>query len=681
MLPLLLLIASQQGTPAAPDTLLTVAKYLDLESVSDPKISPDGRTIVYTRQWVDKVNDKWESAIWVMDADGSRNRFLVKGGAAAWSPDGSRIAYIAASEEPKGAQIFVRWMDAEGSTTQVTRVAEAPGSLKWSPDGKWLGFTMMVPKQDEWAIEMPAPPAGANWTAPPKVVNKLHYRMDRSGLTRSGFTHLFVVPADGGTPRQVTSGDYSIGAPFDGLIFIVGWDWMPDGKSVIVEANTEPDADYTYRASNLHRVDLATGSMKALIQQPGFWMTPVVSPDGSKIAFNGHPATRQTYKAMDLWVMNADGSGLRNISGGMDRDPSFFGFGGLFWAPDGSGLYISPENHGSRNVVFLPVDGSGPRQITTGPQVIMLSGMSKTGVFTGTRTTFTAPNDVVRITRNRQGADLLQLTDVNADLLSGKRLAEAEEIWYASSGGARVQGWIVKPIGFDRNKRYPLLLEIHGGPHGMYSVGFDYMWQTWAANGYVVLYTNPRGSTGYGTAFGNAIDQAYPSVDYDDLMAGVDTVIGRGYVDTTRMYVAGCSGGGVLSSWVIGHTTRFAGAAVRCPVTNWLSMAGHTDVPLFTHNFFAAPFWEKPDQWLKQSPLMYVGNVKTPTLIMTGNLDLRTPMPQSEEYYAALKLRKVPSTLLRFENEWHGTESVPSNWMRTQLYMMSWFRKYPGETP
>jgi len=170
-------------------------------------------------------------------------------------------------------------------------------------------------------------------------------------------------------------------------------------------------------------------------------------------------------------------------------------------------------------------------------------------------------------------------------------------------------------------------------------------------------------------------------VDYDDLMAGVDSVVARGYVDQSRMYVAGCSGGGVLSSWVIGHTTRFAGAAVRCPVTNWLSFAGHTDVPLFTYNFFGAPFWEKPEQWLKQSSIMYVGNVKTPTVIMTGNLDLRTPMPQSEEYFSALKMHGVPTTLLRFENEWHGTESVPSNWMRTNLYMMSWFAKYPGKQP
>ena len=210
---------------------------------------------------------------------------------------------------------------------------------------------------------------------------------------------------------------------------------------------------------------------------------------------------------------------------------------------------------------------------------------------------------------------------------------------YTSTGNTTVQGWVVKPPGFDPTKKYPLIMEIHGGPHGMYNVGFNYQFQNFAANGYVVLYTNPRGSTGYGSAFGNAIKHAYPSVDYDDLMAGVNAVVNKGYVDTTRMYVGGCSGGGVLSSWVIGHTNRFAGAAVRCPVINWMSFAGQTDVPLFTYNFFEKPFWEKPEQWLKQSPLMYVGNVTTPTLLMTGELDLRTPMPQTEEYYAALKMR------------------------------------------
>jgi dipeptidyl aminopeptidase/acylaminoacyl peptidase len=215
----------------------------------------------------------------------------------------------------------------------------------------------------------------------------------------------------------------------------------------------------------------------------------------------------------------------------------------------------------------------------------------------------------------------------------------------------------------------------------MYNSAFNYSFQNFAANGYLVLYTNPRGSTGYGSAFGNAIRHAYPSVDYDDLMAAVDAVIARGFVDTTRMYVGGCSGGGVLSSWVIGHTNRFAAAAVRCPVINWMSFFGQTDVPLFTANFFDVPFWENPEQWLKQSPLMYVGNVTTPTVVMTGELDLRTPIPQSEEYYAALKTRGVPSALLRFQGEYHGTSSKPSNFMRTQLYMMSWYQRWRRTSP
>lgn len=278
----------------------------------------------------------------------------------------------------------------------------------------------------------------------------------------------------------------------------------------------------------------------------------------------------------------------------------------------------------------------------------------------------------------RQPDRLTTLTHVNDDLLRGVRLAAVEQIRYPSSGGASVQGWIVKPPGFDPSRKYPLILEIHGGPHGMYGTGFNFMFQSFAANDFVVLYTNPRGSTGYGSTFGNAIERAYPGVDYDDLMAGVDEVIGRGYVDTTQMFVGGCSGGGVLSSWVIGHTNRFAAAAVRCPVTNWLSFAGQTDIPLFTYNFFDEPFWEDPERWIRQSPLAYVGNVTTPTLVMTGVLDMRTPMPQSEEYYSALKMRGVPAALLRFEGEYHGTGSKPSNFMRTQLYMMDWYKRWGG---
>jgi dipeptidyl aminopeptidase/acylaminoacyl peptidase len=296
----------------------------------------------------------------------------------------------------------------------------------------------------------------------------------------------------------------------------------------------------------------------------------------------------------------------------------------------------------------------------------------------GTRSSYNSPPDIVRIDLRSKSTEPGQLTAVNAGMLSRIKLGSVEKFTYASTGGAKVDGWIVKPPGFDPARKYPLIMEIHGGPHGAYTSGFNFSFQNFASNGFVVLYTNPRGSTGYGSAFGNAIEHAYPSVDYDDLMAGVDTVVGRGYIDTHSMFVGGCSGGGVLSSWVIGHTQRFAAAAVRCPVIDWVSMAGQTDIPLFTYNFFDAPFWEKPEQWLKQSPLMYVGHVTTPTLIMTGELDRRTPIPQSEEYYAALKMRGVPTTLLRFAGEYHGTGSKPSNFMRTQLYMMSWYKRWAG---
>jgi dipeptidyl aminopeptidase/acylaminoacyl peptidase len=668
----LLLAAPATPAPAQaprPAGTFAVEKYLDYETVADPQISPDGRRIVYTRRWVDRMADRWETALWMVEADGSRNRFLAKGSNPVWSPDGTRIAYVAEGE-PKGPQVWVRFVDEQGAGTQVTRGGEAPGNLRWSPDGRQIGFTQFVPKPADWKIALPAAPAGATWTRAPRLVDRLHYRADRRGFTEPGFVHLFVVPAEGGTPRAVTSGDWSVGFRFDGLPGDVGWSWMPDGRTVVVEGLNEPDADLRYRDANLYAVDVATGAARRLTRDRGTWTQPVVSPDGRMVAFTGYPFTPQTYRAADLYVMSTGGGGMRRLAEGLDRDP-----GAIRWAADGSGVYFTADDRGTRNVHFAPVRGGAARALTRGTHMLTLGGVSRAGVAAAVRTGPHAPPDVVRLDL-RRGAEPVQLTRVNEDLLAGVRLGAVEEVWYPSTGGARVQGWIVKPPDFDPAKKYPLVMEIHGGPHAMYDVGFSPMYQSFAANGYVVLYTNPRGSTGYGTAFGNAIDRAYPSVDHHDLMAGVDTVLGRGYVDADRLYIGGCSGGGVLSSWAIGHTDRFAAAAVRCPVTNWLSFAGSSDVPLFTHNFFGKPFWEDPQAWLKQSPLMYVGNVKTPVLLMTGELDLRTPIAQSEEYYAALKMRNVPTALLRFEGEYHGTGSRPSNWMRTQLYMMSWYDRW-----
>ena len=660
--------AAAQETPS--DTLLTVGHYFDLEGVSDPQISPDGSQIVYTRRWVDKLNDKYETSLWIMHADGSHNRVLTKGSNPQWSPDGTRIAYLA-DGEPKGTQVFVRWVDGDAGATQITRVTESPADLKWSPDGKAVGFSMFVPKPPVWNIDMPKPPDSAKWTKAPRLVESLHFREDRKGFQDAGYRHLFVVQTDGGPAREITSGDWNVGTRFDALSGPVGWDWTPNGRTIVVDGWADADGDYRYQDGKIYAVDAASGAQRALTTEPGYWRQPTVSPDGKWIAYVGFPKTDQTYRTSGLYVMSIDGSGAHLVTGALDRD-----VGDMHWAPDNSGVYFTADDRGWHNLYFAPTSGPA-KAIGAGQISTSLGSISKSGVAAITQATSTRPAEVARLDLRVAHGAPVQLTHVNDAVLSRIHLGRVSEFWYASSGGAKIQGWVVTPPGFDSTKHYPMIMEIHGGPHGMYGGSFNYMFQNFAANNFVVLYVNPRGSTGFGSEFGNAINKAYPGVDYDDLMAGVDTVLHRGYVDAKNMFVGGCSGGGVLSSWVIGHTTRFAAAAVRCPVIDWMSMAGETDIPFFTYSFFDAPFWEKPEAWLKESPLMYVGNVTTPTLIMTGELDRRTPMPQSEEYYVALKMRHVPAALLRFDGEFHGTGGMkPTNFLRTQLYMMSWYRKY-----
>jgi dipeptidyl aminopeptidase/acylaminoacyl peptidase len=659
-----------QETPS--DTLLTVGHYLDIERVSNPQISPDGRQVVYTRAYVDKMKDRYESAIWIMDSDGSKNRFLVDGSAPAWSPDGSRIAYLAEGE-PGGSQLYVRWMDAEGAVSQVTHEPEGPSNHKWSPDGEHLYFQRVVPDAPAFSIDLPAAPAGAEWTAAPKVIDRIHYRFDRVGFLPDGYNHLFRVPADGGTPRQLTHGEWNVGGGFVAGVGAAGYDISPDGETLVFDGLME-DSDGTYRESHIWALDIESGDVRQLTRRRGPWGSPVISPDGRRVAFTGYDWTSQSYKTTDLYVIGMDGSGMELLSGELDRD-----VGSLFWDAEAGGVYFVAGDRGTMNVHHLDLDGRH-HQVTEGTHMLGLSSMGGDGIAVGVRSAPHEPPDVVRFSL-ADGATQARLTRVNDDVLEGKRLGEVEEVWYKSSGDTDVQGWIVKPPDFDPDQEYPLILQIHGGPHGMYNVGFNYTYQNYAANGYLVLYTNPRGSTGYGTEFGNAIDNGYPSVDYDDLMAGVDAIVDRGWVDEDRMYVTGCSGGGVLSSWVIGHTDRFAAAGVRCPVINWMSFAGTADITVWGYYRYEGFPWTNPDKYLEHSPLMYVENVTTPTILMTGELDLRTPMGQTEEYYQALKQVGVPTLMLRFHEEYHGTSSQPSNFMRTQLYLMKWFQQYEKGKP
>ncbi|MEE4302151.1 MAG: S9 family peptidase [Pseudomonadales bacterium] len=642
--------------PAEPKGL-ALADYLNYERVQDPQLSPDGEKIVYTRRWVDAINDTWKSTVWIMNADGSGARHLLDGSSPRWSPDGTRIAFIA-DGEPKGAQIHIRWMDAEGGTTQVTRLQEAPTEIAWSPDSEQLAFVSLVPQENSWKIDLPKAPEGSEWTKAPRIVESVRYRRDRQGFLEEGYRQIFTVSAGSGTARQLTTGDFHAEGPLS---------WTPDGEEILFTSYREEDWEYAIRESDVFAVSVASEELRQLTDRSGVDQNPAVSPNGDWVAYTGYDWTDDTYIDAKLYLMRIDGSDVRVLTPELDRTPA-----NLQWDARGRGVYFNVSDSGTRNLYYASTRGA-VRQVTSG-QHMLTTSMVGSDQAVAVRTAPHEPEDVVLV--DLGDGEFTQLTEVNADILAGVTLGEVEEIRYSSVDDLEIQGWIVKPPDFDPDQQYPLMLAIHGGPHGMYNTGFNYSWQEHAANGYVVLYTNPRGSSGYGSAFGNAIKWAYPSKDYDDLMAGVDEVVSRGYVDEERLYVYGCSGGGVLTAWVVGHTDRFAAASSNCPVTNWLSFVGTTDGAPYWYRNFEKDFWEDPSEHLERSPIMYVGNVTTPTMLMTGVNDLRTPMPQTEEYYQALKMRKVPTAMVRFNDEYHGTSSKPSNFMRTQLYHRSWFERW-----
>lgn len=666
-----LLAATGLFAAAESSDVLTVADFLEFEQVSDPQISPDGSRILYTRRWIDRMEDRWRSDIWIMHDDGSRDRFLSRGSSPRWSPDGTRFVFLD-DGEPAGTQIFVRWLDA-AEATQITRVDREPSTIRWSPDGTSIAFVMRTEEEEAWKIDMPDAPDGADWTEEPRVIEGVYFRQDRRGFMEEGYLHLFVVDSGGGTPRQLTRGKWNVGARTIGLDYGVGLDWTPDSASIVFDGLMEDDKpSMPYLRSHLYAVSVATGEVRRLTVDEGPWTGPVVSPDGIHVAFTGFPWSDQTYRVEELYVIGMDGGDMRSLTPDLDRSPA-----SVHWAADGSGIYFTARDRGASNVHYVSLRGV-PRQVTQGAHLLSLDSVSKDGLAVGVLSDTHEPGDVVSY-QLPSGDGPTRLTRVNEDVLDGVRLGDVEEIWYDSEDGTRIQGWLVTPPDFDAEKKWPLILHIHGGPHAMYGVGFSFSFQQLAAAGYVVLYTNPRGSSGYGTDFGNAIDDAYPSVDYEDLMAGVDAVIARGWVDTTRMYVTGVSGGGVLSSWTIGHTDRFAAAAVRSPVIDWISFAGTTDITEWGYHRYEPYPWEDPEPWLSHSPLMYVRNVTTPTLMMCGELDLRTPMGQTEEYFQALNAVGVETVLVRFNGEYHGTGSKPSNFMRTQLYLIDWFGKHVRE--
>lgn len=649
--------------------------YLDFETVSNPQISPDGSTVIYSRRRIDKMNDKFVSTLWMMDRNGENKRQLLKGGGAKWSPDGSRIAFMTQDDNGK-AQLFTRHMSGEGLISQITSFEHSPRSFYWSPKGDKIAFVARVPMKDNWSVKLPGKPEGAKWTKDPASIDKLHYRQDRVGYTYSGYDHIFVVPATGGTPRQLTDGDWNVG--LRGIGVIAGspvLSWSPDGKKIAFDGPAKPIENPHWFESHINLVDVKSKKITTLTDGRPTFGSPQFSPDGRHITYSGYETHDTSYPVPNLYVINTDGSDMRTLAKDMPDGPS-----ALNWSPDGDEVYFTMNYEGARNIHAVDMSGE-KRRITTGDQVINLSSLSNNGTAAMTFTSSDRPGAVAVTSLSRKVTKLRALTDVNEDIFDSKIFGKVEEIWYESEAEtgetAKVQGWIVYPPDFNEDETYPLLLSIHGGPHAMYNSGFNFTFQEFAARGYIVLYTNPRGSTGYGSEFANAIRHRYPGpVDYADLINGVDTVLDKGFVDKDRMFVTGCSGGGVLTTWVISQTDRFKAAAALCPVVNWIGMSGTTDVVGWLYNFFPKPFWEDPKPWLDHSTIMQVGSVETPTLLMTGTKDLRTPLGEAEEYYAALKIRNVPTRLVPMVNEYHGTRSIPSNYLRTSLMMRKWFDEF-----
>ena len=640
-------------------TRLSLDHYENYEWTSNPTLSPDGKQVLYSRTWINLVDDKRETDLWIMNSDGSTNRFFLNGSNGKWSPDGSKIAFTKKGE-PSGTQIFVKYLGVEGEPTQVTKLKKSPSSMVWSPDGKYLAFTMHVAAAPALKPQgVPTPPKGASWTKAPQVIDQVDYTQDRVGFLERGFRQLFIVPADGGTARQVTFGEY---ADVSG-----GIAWLKDSQSIVFSSLQIPDAEYARGQSNLYSVNVNTMKVTEITSREGTEYAPRVSPDGSKIAFIGSTWSTNFYHDRKMYLMDVDGSNMKCITSSLDQTPS-----AAIWAARSSGIYFNVREYGQSNVYFADTKGN-VKKVTQGNHMLGMNDLAGNRAV-ATWSNSANPSDIVTFAMDDPN-DIQRLTEVNKDIFYNVAFGPVEEIKYKSVDGKEIQGWIVKPPQFDPNKKYPLVLRIHGGPHGMYHVGFNYNFQLHAAQDQVVLYTNPRGSTGYGYDFANAIQNAYPGNDYDDLMAGVDEVISKGYIDESRMYVYGGSGGGVLTSWIVGQTDRFAAASVNYPVTNWLSFVGTTDGAGWYYNFEKYP-WEDPSEHIKRSPLMYVGNVKTPTMLMCGENDLRTPISQTEEYYQALKMNKVPTVMVRFNNEYHGTGSKPSNFLRTHGYITAWFDKH-----
>ena len=665
---LLLIFILNLNVYSQPSDLFKPIDVFDLEYVSNTQISPDGNKVLYQRNFNDIMTDESFSNIWLINYDGSESRPITTGNykdnSPRWSNNGDK--FIFKSNREGKQQIFLFDLN-NNSTQKLTNFQYSIGSMRWSPDDNYIVFSSFIDDKRDKLIDMPEKPKGAKWNDPPIEISDLNYRYDSSGYRKPGEIQFFIIPVNGGTPRQISNikPEKRAGQA----------EWLGNDK-IVFSANLNEDSDYNTNNSEIYVLDIKSGKHRALTQRNGPDTSPKVSHDKSLIAYLGYNDEYLSYQQNSIYIMETDGSNKFEIKMDLDRNIS-----NLYWSGDDKKIFFQFDDKGITKIGSVTLDGKFETIVD------QVGGLSFSRPYSGgffslsnnDKYTFTygTPYNPADLATGFKGSKK-RITNLNKDLFDYKKLGKIEEIWYESSyDGKMIQGWIVKPPNFDNSKKYPLILEIHGGPHTNYGFHFSSEVQLFASKGYVVLYTNPRGSTSYGKEFANLIHHNYPSQDYDDLISGVDNLIERGYIDENNLFVTGGSGGGVLTSWIIGKTDRFSAAVVAKPVINWYSFVLYADnIGYFYKYWFNDLPWNDPDSYLKRSPISYVGNVKTPTMVLTGEKDYRTPMAESEQFYAGLKLNKVESMLVRIPNANHGIASKPSNLIAKVNAIISWFEKY-----
>jgi dipeptidyl aminopeptidase/acylaminoacyl peptidase len=649
--------------------------------IADPQVAPDGRQAAFTRVIVNEKNDDYDTSLWIVPMDGTRDARRLTAGtrdtSPRWSPDGRRLAFVRSSGGVP--QIFVLDLVKGGEAQAVTDLPRGGTAPLWSPDGTRIAFGSTTKPEDLEKKDAPAQRSDV------RVINEAEYRNNSGGwaeLDRP--VHLWVtdVAADAKTakPRQLTSGKYGEAVQ----------DWSSDGSRVYFTSTRIDEPYFQKSKAELFAVPSGGGDFVKIASVDGAIGSVRRSPDGRTLAFvaalNGTP--ERSFDQADLFVTSADGSGApRNLTSQYDFDingtiggdqaaPRGGRSAGPFWAADGS-IVIASGEQGDANLIRVNPASGAVTPISRSRQTVLSYSLSADGrTLAAVVSTQTTLGDLYALDASATSTPPKRVADPNTGLFSTLKLSDPEEVSWESFDGRRIQGWLLHPPDFDRTKKYPLILEIHGGPHSAYGDVFAHEFQLLAARGYVVLFANPRGSSNYGQEFGNLIQFRYPGDDYKDLMAGVDAIVKRPYVDPTKLGVTGGSGGGLLTNWTVTQTTRFAAAVAQRDIADWYGFWFTADFAQFTPSWFHKAPWEDPQDFAARSPITHVANVKTPMMFVLGDDDLRTPPADGGEMmFRALKYLKVPTVMVRFPGETHelSRSGKPRHRVERLQHIVGWF--------